>query len=163
MKTSGAIIAMVAVIACALALGLTGPPAEKLQRLELVIGYGLGILVFLFGFLILLGIAHGDLKIATLLSEAGGGASMSRFQLLLFTLVIAFSLFFLVAKNGAFPTVPPEVLTLLGISATTYGVSKGIQAASPDLKSKTPPDGGGGAEADDQEDDHEQANAAGTH
>jgi hypothetical protein len=36
-----------------------------------------------------------------------------------------------VVSTGKFPDkIPPEVLTLLGISATTYAVSKGIQAGA---------------------------------
>jgi hypothetical protein len=54
---------------------------------------------------------------------------MARFQLLVFTFVIAFSLFLLVAQGGKFPEISPGVLTLLGISATTYGIGKGIQAS----------------------------------
>jgi hypothetical protein len=96
-----------------------------------------------FWFVILLGIASGEIVIDTILSESGGGASMSRFQLLIFTFVIALSLFFIVANNPKqFPSVPTDILTLLGISATTYGVSKGIQAANPDMKPKEG-DGGG--------------------
>jgi hypothetical protein len=67
---------------------------------------------------------------------------MSRFQLLVFTFVIALSLFLMVvAQNGTkFPEIPANVLTLLGISASTYAVSKGIQAGSKN--------GGGGTDAD---------------
>ena len=67
------------------------------------------------------------------MSETGDskGASMSRFQLLIFTLVIALSLFLVVVSNMKFPdTIPPEILTLLGISASTYAVSKGIQSSA---------------------------------
>jgi hypothetical protein len=40
-------------------------------------------------------------------------------------------LFLIVVNTGNFPkTIPPEILTVLGISATTYAVSKGIQAGS---------------------------------
>ena len=56
---------------------------------------------------------------------------MSRFQLLIFTLVIALSLFLVVVSNMKFPdSIPPEILTLLGISSTTFAVSKGIQSGS---------------------------------
>jgi hypothetical protein len=56
---------------------------------------------------------------------------MSRFQLLIFTLVIALSLFLVVVSKMQFPdTIPPEILTLLGISASTYAVSKGIQVSA---------------------------------
>jgi hypothetical protein len=135
--------AMLLVVIVILLLALwPGTVDDKQQRLQLAIGYGLAILLFLFGFVILLGIASGEIVIDTILSESGGGASMSRFQLLIFTFVIALSLFFIVASNPRqFPSVPTDILTLLGISATTYGVSKGIQAANPDMK---PKEGGGG-------------------
>ena len=119
---------IVLVVAVTLALYRPGTPTEMVQRLSLAIGYGLAVLLFLLGSVILLEIAIGNMDLSTLLSESGGGASMSRFQLLIFTFVIALSLFLIVAKDGMFPQIPTEVLTLLGISATTYGVSKGIQA-----------------------------------
>lgn len=76
-----------------------------------------------------------------LLNEVNGQASMSRFQLLLFTFVIAISVFELVMKNGALPDIPQGVLTLLGISATTYAVGKGISYSQPDtLKPDPTPD-----------------------
>ena len=82
-----------------------------------------------FGMFVLILMANGKIDLSTLLTESGGGASMSRFQLLIFTFVIAFSLFRIVCTKGAFPQIPTGVLLLLGISATTYGVSKGIQAS----------------------------------
>lgn len=140
------ILSVILAVACAGFLALWhGTDAERFLRLQLAVGYGLCVIVFLFGFVILLGIATGEIDISTLLSESGGGASMSRFQLMIFTFVIALSLFFLVANGKAFPPIPAEVLTLLGISATTYGVSKGIQASNPNLQSK----GGGGGGGND--------------
>ena len=70
----------------------------------------------------------GKIDLSQLLSEANGSASMSRFQLLIFTFVVAVSLFYLVEKNNEarFPEIPAGVLTLLGISASTYAVGKGI-------------------------------------
>jgi len=55
-------------------------------------------MLFLFGFLILAGIASGKIDISQLLEEKGsdgtnGGASMGRFQLLIFTFVIGLSFF----------------------------------------------------------------------
>lgn len=98
-------------------------------KVKLAICYAGLIMLFLFGFLILAGIASGKIDISKLLEESGGGASMSRFQLLIFTFVIGLSFFLIVVSTGQFPSpIPTEVLTLLGISATTYGVSKGIQA-----------------------------------
>lgn len=112
-------------------------PGERGEKVVLAIEYGGLVITFLFGFMILAGIASGKIDISRILEEkggngtTGGGASMSRFQLLIFTFVIALSLFLIVVHNKDFPkTIPPEVLTLLGISATTYAVSKGIQAGS---------------------------------
>jgi hypothetical protein len=66
------------------------------------------------------------IDLSDLLCEANGSASMSRFQLLIFTFVIAFSIFLLVEEKGFFPWISDGVLTLLGISASTYAVGKGI-------------------------------------
>lgn len=104
-------------------------PGEGTTKVKLAICYAGLVLLFLFGFLILAGIASGKIDIGTLLAESGGGASMSRFQLLIFTFVIGLSFFLIVVSTGKFPDpIPAGVMTLLGISATTYGVSKGIQA-----------------------------------
>ena len=105
-------------------------PVDAKTKLTMSIGYGLLVLTFLFGIVILVDIIRGNIDLSTLLSE-DGKASMSRFQLLIFTFVIALSLFLMVAENGTkFPEIPANVLTLLGISASTYAVSKGIQAGS---------------------------------
>ena len=99
-------------------------------KLKLAFEYGMLVLLSLFGFMVLAAIATGKIDISKLLAEDGGGASMSRFQLLIFTFVIAMSFFLIVICDCKFPEVPSDVLALLGISATTYGVSKGIQASS---------------------------------
>lgn len=119
-------------------------PGDAKTKLTMSIGYGLLVLAFLFGMVILVEIIRGNIDLSGLLSE-DGKASMSRFQLLIFTFVIALSLFLMVAENGTkFPEIPANVLTLLGISASTYAVSKGIQAGSkPDQNGKK--NGGGDA------------------
>jgi hypothetical protein len=74
-------------------------------------------------------IGTGKIDLSHLLNEANGSASMSRLQLLIFTFVIAISLFLLVEKGTnpkGLPEIPDGVLTLLGISASTYAVGKGI-------------------------------------
>ncbi|HYL06341.1 MAG TPA: hypothetical protein VE075_09895 [Thermoanaerobaculia bacterium] len=121
--------------------------AEAMDRLKIVVGYEILILVFFFGLMILLYMGFGAIDLSKLLCEPKGphdcAASMSRFQLLIFTFVISLSLFLVIVANGAksFPTIPSEVLLLLGISASTYAVGKGIQASGP-------PSGGDGAPAD---------------
>ena len=121
-------------------------PGEGTVKVKLAICYAGLVLLFLFGFLILAGIASGKIDISQLLAESGGGASMSRFQLLIFTFVIGLSFFLIVVSTGKFPNpIPTEVMTLLGISATTYGVSKGIQASG-GLQGKPGPTAGNGGQ-----------------
>ena len=121
------------VVAFIIAIFVPGEPDKKVVH---AIEYGGLIVTFLFGFMILIAIASGKIDISRLLEEKSAdsttsAASMSRFQLLIFTFVIALSLFLIVVNTGAFPVkIPPEVLVLLGISATTYAVSKGITAGS---------------------------------
>jgi hypothetical protein len=75
---------------------------------------------------LLLMIWRDQINLTSLVSETNGDASMSRLQLLIFTFVVAVSFFYLVLKNNSFPLVSDGVLTLLGISASTYAVGKGI-------------------------------------
>jgi hypothetical protein len=93
------------------------------------------------GFLALLGIAilyyifTGRIDLSRLISEPTGDASMARFQLLIFTFVIAASLFLIIAAPTppAFPeNIPQGILILLGISTSSYLVSKGIQFSAPE-------------------------------
>ena len=107
---------------------LSGRSPDPMVTLRLATGFTLLALIFLLSFAVLIAIANGDINLSQLLSETGSksGASMSRFQLLIFTLVIALSLFLVTVSKMEFPAIPPEVLTLLGISASTYAVSKGI-------------------------------------
>lgn len=102
--------------------------------LELVIGYLVCGVVGLFALVILWLIAKGEINLDLLISEKSGEASMSRFQLLIFTFVIGLSFFLIVVSNAhagtaaQLPQVPGGVLALLGISASSYTVSKAIQA-----------------------------------
>jgi hypothetical protein len=79
-------------------------PGEGTTKVKLAICYAGLVLFFLFGFLILAGIASGKIDISQLLTESGGGASMSRFQLLIFTFVIGLSFFLIVVSTGKFPS-----------------------------------------------------------
>lgn len=54
-------------------------------------------------------------------------ASLSRFQFLIFTFVIAIGLLYVIFHSGSFPDIPSSVYILLGISGGSYVVSKGIQ------------------------------------
>jgi hypothetical protein len=144
MKNPEFVLSTVLAIVLALVIAIW-VPGEGTTKVKLAICYAGLVLFFLFGFLILAGIATGKIDISQLLAENGGGASMSRFQLLIFTFVIGLSFFLIVVSTGKFPyPIPSEVMTLLGISATTYGVSKGIQATGGLQGKGTPPAGNGG-------------------
>lgn len=77
--------------------------------------------------IVLAKIVTNKIDLEWLVSEDNGHASMSRFQLLIFTFVIAISFVKLTEANDKFPDINNGVLTLLGISASTYAVGKGIQ------------------------------------
>jgi hypothetical protein len=94
--------------------------------MQTICGYGVCLFMGLLCATILWMIWTGKMDISNLIAESNGNASMSRFQLLIFTLVIAISLFILVERGTSFPVIPDGVLTLLGISASTYAVGKGI-------------------------------------
>lgn len=67
-----------------------------------------------------------QIDLSTILDEANGDASISRFQLLVFSLVVAVGLFLQILKNMTLPEIPNSILVLLGISASTYAAGKGI-------------------------------------
>src|ERR1043165_7716471 len=111
------------------------PTPGPVTWLELTSGWvALGFLG-LVGVAILYYIFTERIDLSQLISEPSGDASMSRFQLLVFTFVIAASLFLIIASPHppAFPKeIPNGILVLLGISASSYLVSKGIQHSSPE-------------------------------
>ena len=114
--------------------------ANAMARLKVVLSYETLIITFFYGLMVLMYMAAGEIDLSMLLSEPKGtdaqgkqlyGACLSRFQLLIFTFVIALTLLLIIIANGAtkFPAIPSEILVLLGISASTYAVGKGIQSS----------------------------------
>src|SRR5215472_1557904 len=97
-----------------------------------VIGWTLCIMLILLEVAIVWLIFTRRIDLSKLLSEPNGDASMSRFQFLVFTFVIALSFFLIVASKSAFPEIPNGVLALLGISGSSYLVAKGIQFSDPE-------------------------------
>jgi hypothetical protein len=148
------ILIVLAMLAIAIAVGIMIFFVEKdktpMLRLTIFAGYLVLILVFAYGLLTLYAMASGKIDLKYLVSESDGSASMSRFQLLIFTFVIALSIVMMVvsANPPKFPAIPNEVLILLGISASTYAVSKGIQKGAEtdqsDTSSNPPPPPVGG-------------------
>ncbi|HLK68275.1 MAG TPA: Ig-like domain-containing protein [Bryobacteraceae bacterium] len=108
--------------------------AEFQHALSLVAGLLVDLLIGGYGIWLLILMVRGKVDLSRLISEPNGDASLSRFQLLIFTLVVALSLFVIVIGNPtapAFPDIPGSILSLLGISASSYLVSKGIQFSDP--------------------------------
>ncbi len=107
----------------------------------LTVTAGLIVVIFigLSGLMILWYMVTGRINLEKLISEDDGTASLSRFQFLVFTFVIAMSLFLVIVGKTppAFPPdIPPEILALLGISGGSYVISKGIQKGAESKKDK---------------------------
>jgi len=66
------------------------------------------------------------IDLTQLISDGNGQASLSRFQFLLFTFVIAVGILYLTIKDGAFPVLDQGILVLLGISGASYVVGKSL-------------------------------------
>lgn len=115
-----------------------------MTTLTLAIGWVLLAFVTLLGLAIVWLVVRGTIDLSRLISEPTGDASMSRFQLLIFTFVIGLSLFLVIVGKGDIPpTFPPQIpggiLALLGISASSYLVSKGIQFSTAEGVEDRPP------------------------
>lgn len=100
------------------------------------IGFGIISLILLgFAAMILWKIFKGDIKLDGLLTEppatpgqpiAQSKASLSRFQFLIFTFVIAGLYLLLSIEAGTFVEIPTNVLGLLGISGGSFLISKAV-------------------------------------
>ena len=133
-RLAGATAIVILIMTCIGCAG--GSNADQAETfLKVIAGYLALLFLSVYAGAVLWKVIDRD-ELGTLIEENGGGASMSRFQFLIFTFVVAFGIVFLLAKNSKFPVVPADVLTLFGISASTYAVSKGITASSPELPSK---------------------------
>ena len=100
-----------------------------MDTLALVIGWIIAIFIGALGVVIIWLIIIGRINLDKLVSEPNGDASLSRFQFLIFTFVIAMGLFLIIVKMKGFPPIPGEILALLGISGGSYVISKGIQSS----------------------------------
>jgi hypothetical protein len=82
--------------------------------------------------LVIAKMASGAIDLSGLLNESDSTkASLSRFQVLVFTFVIAGLFLILSIEAGQLVEVPNSVLGLLGISGGSYLVGKGISAGTP--------------------------------
>jgi hypothetical protein len=102
--------------------------------LALIGGYVVLILIGALGLVVVWKMWTGSIDLTKLVSEQDGTASLSRFQFLIFTFVVATGLLLMVIKklsgtgtDFSFPGIDPSILGLIGISGASYVVSKGIQ------------------------------------
>jgi len=123
----GWVLALIFAVIAFFSKPLATPP-EKVMGV--IVGLVLIIFIGILGAILLWKMAKGEIDLNKLVSEPTGGASLSRFQFLIFTFVISMSLFLVIighANAPEFPTtIPPEIFALLGISGGSYLISKGI-------------------------------------
>jgi len=100
-----------------------------MELLKLVIGWILTIFLGVLALIFIFRIATNQISLRYLISDDRGYASLSRFQFLIFTFVIAMTLFYLIVLKGSYPEIPNQILALLGISGGSYVMSKGIQTS----------------------------------
>lgn len=102
-----------------------------MDTLRIVVGWAALVLVSVFALYLLWRVYKGKLALEHVISDKDCYASMGRFQVLIFTFVVALSFLYFVTSPEAngFPEIPGSVLTLLGISGSAYLVSKGIDGA----------------------------------
>lgn len=93
-----------------------------------ILGWVIAFTFAAFALVVLMNIYTNKIDLTYLLSEGGANnkASLSRFQMLLFTYVVAGLYLVLCIESGTLVEIPNGVLGLLGISAGSYVVSKGI-------------------------------------
>ena len=106
-------------------------PDPNFHLLALVMGWTVTILIAAFAVAIIYKMIKGDINLMYLIAGADGDASLSRFQFLIFTFVIALGLFLIILSTNppAFPTaIPGGILALLGISGGSYVTSKAVDA-----------------------------------
>ena len=118
------------------------------QDIAYIFAAAIALIILGFAAVVLYLILSGRIPLVGLLSEPsvpgdknGPKASLSRFQFLIFTFVIAGLYLVLSLESGNFVDIPDSVLVLLGISGGSYLISKGVGK-----NSKTGGPGGNGGD-----------------
>ncbi|HXC28417.1 MAG TPA: hypothetical protein VNV38_10725 [Stellaceae bacterium] len=122
---SGVAIVLIVVLTGALLWAEGGTPDVNKVLTALIT-----VILGLFAAVVLAKMFCGPIDLKLLVSEDNGSASMSRFQFLIFTFVIAGSYLALTFAAGKFVDIPGSVLGLLGISGGSYVGSKVVQKAA---------------------------------
>jgi len=107
-----------------------------METLEIIGTAVIHIVIFGYAVVVLWRIIAGSIPLDGLIAEppaagdAAGKASLSRFQFLIFTFVVAGLFLLLSIQHGSLVEIPGTVLGLIGISGGSYVVSKAISTAS---------------------------------
>lgn len=118
-----------------------------------IVGFtAFSIIIVAFAAAVLWKIVNGEVQLVGLISEPDdkdaskmGKASLSRFQFLIFTFVVAGLFLMLSIETGGFVDIPTNVLGLLGISGGSFIVSKAVGMKP---KDHAAPDPGGDGDGD---------------
>jgi hypothetical protein len=103
-----------------------------MQEFLMVILFGIAtLLIAALAVIVVVWILRGTIDLKFLIADEAGDASMSRFQLLIFTFIVAIGLVRVLATSGTLPDIPNSVLVLIGVSGSTYAVGKAVNS-SPD-------------------------------
>jgi hypothetical protein len=100
--------------------------AATWHTLAMIIGIGITVVILGLAAVVLWKIFTGAIDLTFLIAEADNKASLSRFQFLVFTFVVAGIFLLLSIESGTFVDLPDNVLILLGLSGGSYVVSKGL-------------------------------------
>ena len=103
---------------------------EPWYQLPMIIGVALVLIILGLAAIVLWLVFTGKIPLTGLIAEPDNlqKASLSRFQFLLFTFVVAGVFLLLCIESGTFVEIPGSVLGLIGISSGSYVISKGISA-----------------------------------
>jgi len=106
--------------------------------IAMLVALVISVIILGFASVVLYKILKGDIKMEGIISEPDGiKASLSRFQYLIFTFVIAGLYLVLSLESGTLIDIPDSVLVLLGISGGSYLISKQI-GGKPEPKGEPP-------------------------
>ncbi len=103
-----------------------------MEPLRVVVSWVAFAIVTLLAAALLRDLYKRNINLKDVIADKDGDASMGRFQLLVFTFVVALSFLYVITSPGSsgFPEVPGSVLTLLGISGSSFLVSKSVDKAA---------------------------------
>ena len=111
--------------------------------IAMVVALVISAIILGFASVILYKILNREISLDGIIPESDGKkASLSRFQYLVFTFVVAGLYLVLSLESGNFVDIPQSVLVLLGISGGSYLVSKQIGSTPAPKKPETPIEGG---------------------